>query len=272
MWRSYWTNWRRVNGGEIETFEELSIKLEESEESVGLAHGTRPEVRASRRVKTVPASCTRPPVHLPSPARPVPAQRYSAPSRANRGGRCTGQAPCYAVECTVSPVRVLSPLRYIPAPHIWQARVKIQPGRMVPALLSRSPVRLHGPVHPVPPPRTRPPVAASRTRLSLRLIPTGATAFSALLEPSSSPAPPDSPICPELLESPAFPELLESPACPEPPVCKEMETWATAGSIPLFGSQRPGSLSPAEEFRSATGLPAHAGHRGGLSQERTSLL
>jgi hypothetical protein len=38
--------------------------------------------------------------------------------RAYRGGHRTGQAPCYAVERTVSPVRILSPVRYIPAPRI----------------------------------------------------------------------------------------------------------------------------------------------------------
>ena len=66
--------------------------------SPGSALHTRPEVRASRLVKTVPAPCTRPPVRLPSPARPVSARRYSSPSRAYRGGRCTGQAQCYAAE------------------------------------------------------------------------------------------------------------------------------------------------------------------------------
>nr|XP_046181712.1 transmembrane protein 64-like [Oncorhynchus gorbuscha] len=44
-----------------------------------------------------------------------------------------------------SPVCVLSPVRYIPAPPICRARVRIQPGRMVLALLSRPPVRLIGP-------------------------------------------------------------------------------------------------------------------------------
>ena len=78
---------------------------------------TRPEVRASRLVKTVPASRTRPPVRLPSLARPVPARRYSSPRHAYHGGHRTGQAPCYAVERTVSPVRVLSPVRCIPAPR-----------------------------------------------------------------------------------------------------------------------------------------------------------
>ena len=147
-------------------------------------------------MKTVPASRTRPPVHLPSPARPVTSRRYSSLNRAYRGGHCTGQALCYAVECTVSPVRMLSSVRYIPAPRICRARVRIQPGRMVPALLSRFPVRLHGPVYPVPPPRTSPLVAAPRTRLSLRLIPTGAPACPALPEPSSCPELPESPVCP----------------------------------------------------------------------------
>jgi hypothetical protein len=45
-----------------------------------------------------------------------------------RKERGTGQAPCYAVERTVSPVRVHSPVRYIPTPHNGQARVGIQPG------------------------------------------------------------------------------------------------------------------------------------------------
>jgi hypothetical protein len=80
--------------------------------SPGSALHTRPEVRASRLVKTVPAPRTRPPVRLPSPARPVPARCYSSPSRAYRGRRCTGQALCFAVE------RLLSPVRYIPAPRI----------------------------------------------------------------------------------------------------------------------------------------------------------
>ncbi|XP_052330582.1 uncharacterized protein LOC127910567 [Oncorhynchus keta] len=202
----------------------------------GSALDTRPELRASRLVKIVPASRTRPPVHLPSLACPVPAQLYSAPSSASRGGRGTGQAPCYAVERTVSPVRVLSPVRYIPAPHICRARVKIQPGRLVPALLSRSPVRLHGPVYPVPPPHTSPPVAAPCTRLPVRVLgpvppvpaprtrPTVRLACPVLPEPSSSPAQPELPICPEPPESPVCPEPPESPVCPEPPespVCPE---------------------------------------------------
>ncbi|XP_052318068.1 uncharacterized protein LOC127907331 [Oncorhynchus keta] len=103
---------------------------------------THPEVRASRLVKSVPAPRTRPPVRLPSPAHPVPARRYSSPRRAYRGGRRTGQAPCYAVERTVSPVRVLSPVRYIPAPRICRGKITIQPGRVVQALSLRPPVRL----------------------------------------------------------------------------------------------------------------------------------
>ncbi|XP_070298705.1 uncharacterized protein [Salvelinus sp. IW2-2015] len=72
--------------------------------------------------------------------------------------RHTGQAPCYALERRVSPVRVHSPVRYIPAPRICRARVSIQPGRVVPALLSRPPVRLLGPVYPAPALRTVSPV------------------------------------------------------------------------------------------------------------------
>ncbi|XP_064858638.1 proline-rich protein 36-like [Oncorhynchus nerka] len=205
----------------------------------GSALHTRPEVRASRLVKMVPASCTRPPVHLASLARPVPSQHYSALRSANHGECGAGLAPCYAVVRTVSPVRVLSPVRYIPASHICRARVKIQPGRLVPALLSRSPVRLHGPVHPVPPPHTSPPVAAPRTRLPVRVLgpvppmpaprirPTVRPACPALPEPSSSPAQPESPACPALSElPPLMPEtpetlipeapVLLSPALPEP--------------------------------------------------------
>uniref|UniRef100_A0A8L0DPT6 Uncharacterized protein n=1 Tax=Oncorhynchus mykiss TaxID=8022 RepID=A0A8L0DPT6_ONCMY len=195
-----------------------------------------------------------------------------------RRARGTRQAPCYAVEHTVSPVRVHSPVRYIPAPCIGRATVGIEPGAIKPALriwypvrllgpaymapvlrivspvcqhspvraipprrtglamgsiqpgkvgqarCSRAPVHLHGPVYPVPPPRTSPPVAAPRTRLSLRLLPTGAPTCPALPEPSSCPAPPESPVCPEPPESPVCPEPPESPVCPEPPespVCPE---------------------------------------------------
>ncbi|XP_052314142.1 proline-rich protein 36-like isoform X1 [Oncorhynchus keta] len=133
---------------------------------------------------------------------------------AYRRARGTGQAPCYAVERMVSPVRVHSPVRYIPGPRIGRDRVGIEPGAMKPALriwspvhllgpaymapalrmvsqvrqhspvraipprltglatgsiqpgkvgqarCSRAPVHLHGPVYPVPPPRTSPPVVA----------------------------------------------------------------------------------------------------------------
>ena len=51
-------------------------------------------------------------------------------SCAYRRVRGTGQALCYAVECTVSPVRVHSPVRYIPAPRIGRARVGIEPGKV----------------------------------------------------------------------------------------------------------------------------------------------
>ena len=166
---------------------------------------------------------------------------------AYRGERGTGQAPRYAVRCTVSPVSRHSPVRYIATPRIGRARVGIEPGAMKPAqrnwspvcLLSpgymapalrmmsrvrqhspvraitphrtglatgstlpgnigqarcsRATVRLHGQVYPVPPPRTSP----SRTRLSFRLLPTGAPACSALSVAPSCPALPESPVCPE---------------------------------------------------------------------------
>ena len=91
--------------------------------------------------------------------------------RAYRKERDTGQAPCYAVERTVSPVRIHSLVRYIPTPRIGRARVGIQPGRIVlaqrawpperlfgpgclaPALCTVSPVRLHSRVRPVSAPR-----------------------------------------------------------------------------------------------------------------------
>ena len=62
-------------------------------------------------------------------------------------GRCTGQAPCYAMRCTVSPVRRHSPVRYIAAPRIGRARVGIKPGAMNPAQRIWSPVHLLGPVY-----------------------------------------------------------------------------------------------------------------------------
>ena len=101
-----------------------------------------------------------------------PGRRPAPTSRAYRRARVTGQAPCYAVERTVSPVRVHSPVRYIPAPRIGRARVGIAPGTMkpalciwspvhllgpaymAPALRMVSPVRQHSPVRPIPPRRT----------------------------------------------------------------------------------------------------------------------
>jgi hypothetical protein len=65
--------------------------------------------------------------------------------RAYCGERVTGQAPCYAVERTVSPVRYSSPVRSIRAPRICRAGMGIQPGRRVPAQHSWSPVYLLGP-------------------------------------------------------------------------------------------------------------------------------
>uniref|UniRef100_A0A8C7HKJ1 Uncharacterized protein n=1 Tax=Oncorhynchus kisutch TaxID=8019 RepID=A0A8C7HKJ1_ONCKI len=216
-------------------------------------------------------------------------RRPATTSRAYRRERGTGQAPCYAVRRTVSPVRVHSPVRYTPAPRIGRARVGIEPGAMKPgqriwspmrllgpvymapalrmvspvhqhspvwaipprctglatgsiqpgkvgqARCSRAPVCLHGPICPVPPPRTSPPVAAPRTRLSLCLLPTGAPDCPALTEPSSSPALPESPVCPELPESPVCPELPESPVCPElpeSPVCPELPESPVCPELP----------------------------------------
>jgi hypothetical protein len=86
--------------------------------------------------------------------RPAPAPRACRGER----GRCTGQALCYAVERTVSPVCVLSPVRYIPAPRIGWARVGIEPGAMKPALCIWSPVRLLGPAYMAPASRMVSPV------------------------------------------------------------------------------------------------------------------
>jgi hypothetical protein len=55
----------------------------------------------------------------------------SVAESAYRKQHCTGQAPCYAVERTVSPVRAHSPERYRPAPRKCHVRVGIQPGRVV---------------------------------------------------------------------------------------------------------------------------------------------
>ncbi|XP_052330673.1 uncharacterized protein LOC127910575 [Oncorhynchus keta] len=110
-----------------------------------------------------------------------------------------------------------------------RAKVVIQPGGVVPRLRTRASVLPHSPVHPVPPPLTRPPVglpslvgpvAAPRTRLSLRLLPPGSPACLALpVSPSSQELPepnvsqeqPEPPVSQELPESPARPALPESP-------------------------------------------------------------
>jgi hypothetical protein len=54
----------------------------------------------------------------------------------------------------VSPVRIQSPVCSIPTPRICQARMGIQPGRMVPVQRSWSPVHLLGPGYPAPALRT----------------------------------------------------------------------------------------------------------------------
>ena len=70
----------------------------------------------------------------------------------------TGQAPCYAMTLTVSPVCIHSPLRSIPAPRIGRAKVGIQPGGKVPAQRSWPPVHVLGPGYPAPVQRTVSPV------------------------------------------------------------------------------------------------------------------
>ena len=87
---------------------------------------------------------------------------------AYRGARETGQAPCYAVVRTVSPVRVHSSVRYIPAPRIGRARLSVEPNAMKPALRIWSPVRLLGPAYMVPALRSVSPV---RLHSPVRAIP-----------------------------------------------------------------------------------------------------
>ena len=118
-----------------------------------------------------------------------PAQRIWSPMRLLGPGY---MAPALRM---VSPVRQQSPVRAIPPRRTGLATGSIQPGRVVQARCSRPPVRLHGPGYPVPPPRTRPRVAAPSTRLSLHLLPTGAPACPVLPESSS---------CPVLSESYSF--------------------------------------------------------------------
>ena len=79
-----------------------------------------------------------------------PGRRPAPTSCAYWRERGTGHAPCYAVEHTVSPVRVHSPVRYIPAPRIGRARVGIESVAMKPALRIWSPVRLLGPAYMAP--------------------------------------------------------------------------------------------------------------------------
>ena len=79
-----------------------------------------------------------------------PGSRPELTPRAYYEQRITGQAPCYAVERTVSPVRVHSPVRYRAAPRECHASVGIEPGRMVPAQRVWSPVRSLGPGYPAP--------------------------------------------------------------------------------------------------------------------------
>ena len=78
--------------------------------------------------------------------------------RAYRGERVTDQTLCYAVMRMVSPVCIHSTVRSILAPRICLAIMGIQPGRMVPAQRSWSPVHLIGPGYPAPALRTVSPV------------------------------------------------------------------------------------------------------------------
>ncbi|XP_064821061.1 protein enabled homolog [Oncorhynchus masou masou] len=177
------------------------------------------------------------PVRVHSPVRYIPAPRIG---RARVGIEPSAMKPALRIWSPVrllgpaymapalrmvSPVRLHSPVRAIPPRRTGRATGSMQPGRVGQARCSRALVRLHGPVYPSPPPRTSPPVAAPRTRLSLRLIPTGAPACPVLPEPSSSPALLESPACPALPESeePLCPELPE-PLCPElpEPLCPEL--------------------------------------------------
>ena len=60
------------------------------------------------------------------------------------------------------------PVRSVPAPCTCRAKGGIQPGRVTPALRSRPPVHLHGPVCPALALRTMPPV---RPHSPVRLVP-----------------------------------------------------------------------------------------------------
>ena len=68
----------------------------------------------------------------------MPGRKPAHTPCAHRWARETGQAPCYAVVRTVSPVRVHSPVRYIPAPCIGRARVGIEPGKVGQARCSKA--------------------------------------------------------------------------------------------------------------------------------------
>ncbi|XP_052349959.1 uncharacterized protein LOC127915130 [Oncorhynchus keta] len=146
--------------------------------------------------------------------------------RAYHGEWRTGQAPCYAVRCTVSPVRRHSPVHSIAAPRIGRARVGIEPGAMKPAQRIWSPVRLLRPGYMAPvlrmvsqvrqhsPVRSIPPRC---TGLATGSIQPGAPSSPDLPESPSSPDLPESPSSPDLPESPSSPDLPESPSSPDLP-------------------------------------------------------
>ncbi|KAM9519349.1 uncharacterized protein ACWYII_045447 [Salvelinus alpinus] len=160
-----------------------------------------------------------------------PAQRIWSPVR------LLGPAYMAPALRMVSPVRQHSPVRAIPPRRTGRATGTIQPGKVGQARCSRARVLLHGPVYPVPPPSTSPPVAAPRTRLSLRVLSPAAPTCPALSELSSSPAQPvpiprtrptvrlsraESAVCPTPSALPVCPAPSEPSVCPapsEPSVC-----------------------------------------------------
>uniref|UniRef100_A0A8K9UVX3 Pyrin domain-containing protein n=1 Tax=Oncorhynchus mykiss TaxID=8022 RepID=A0A8K9UVX3_ONCMY len=197
--------------------------------------------------------------------RPVPT------SRAYRRARGTGQAPCYAVERTVSPVRVHSPVRYIATPRHGRAREGIEPGAMkqaqriwspvrllwpvymAPALRMVSPVRQHSPVRAIPPRRTGlatgsiQPDKVRQARCSRAPVRLHGPIYS-VPPPHTRPLvaaprtrlslcllPTGAPACPALPEPSSCPALPESPACPalqESPACPALPESPACPALP----------------------------------------
>ncbi|KAM9423345.1 uncharacterized protein ACWYII_020534 [Salvelinus alpinus] len=174
--------------------------------------------------RIVPAQRVWSPVRSFGPGYPAPALRAVSPERWEGAVRPMPTLRSYRANVVVepkrevrvvgtrSPVLIHSPVQ--PVPALWRVRagVVFQPGGVVPRLRTRAPVLPHSPVLQVPRNIKPPvglsslvgPVAAPRTRLSLRLLPTGVPVC---------PAAPELPVCP------AAPELPVCPAAPELPVC-----------------------------------------------------